>query len=650
MVNDNYINNLLIWDEQGAPPAAECTLLWRSYSENSASSVVSIPKLVEDNALELRSRYLAWVYELGENQYLGKRIVDHLQMRPNLSFWWMTLLVEKCNFAKSKQIDDAIRLLAFEKWLCARKIGCLKLVSANANLGVVIKKWCHENGVKFEWCKKEEKTSQPHSWKRGVVHRLPLSLRALLWLFYKAWASWPLRGVGVNAWREASAKVTFVSYFDNLVPQAVLAGRFESRYWAHLPNLLKEDNINARWLHLWVKDRMAPTAAKARHLIDQFSEKESDGQVHATLESFISLKLIWATFKDWCRLLRLGRPLKKALAQVSGGARFNLWPLVRADWRKSLYGQEAMSNLLMLNLFETALADIPYQSVGAYLQENQGWEFGLIEAWRQRGHGRLIGVPHSTVRFWDLRYHFDPRNYKQEGKLRLPWPDSIAVNGPATKAALCESGYLAEQLVDVEALRYLHLLNGDNHTLGMPKNGKCRVLVIGDYVEKNTAAQMSLLEKCVTSTKIPIDIIVKPHPNCSIRPEDYPRIDFTVTNEPLSALLADCDAAYTSSVTSGAVDAYCAGIPVISVLDEKSLNLSPLRGLPRVIFITTAEELGCTVSAIADRGAVVSLKADYFNLGPSLSMWIDLLNDRDKKPWEATISPNTEIRIKCAKY
>ena len=374
---------------------------------------------------------------------------------------------------------------------------------------------------------------------------------------------------------------------------------------------------------------MAPTAENARHLIDQFNKNESAGQVHAALESFISLQSIWATLKDWSRLLRLSKPLEKALAQGIRGAGFNFWPLVQADWRRSLYGSEAMTNLLMLNLFETAFADIPSQSVGAYLQENQGWEFGLIEAWRQRGHGRLIGVPHSTLRFWDLRYHFDPRNYEQEGKLRLPWPNCIAVNGPVTKAALCESGYSSEQLADVEALRYFHLLNNDNRKLHTVCNERRRLLVIGDYVEKNTAAQMSLLERCVATTQISIDIIVKPHPNCPIKLEDYPRIDFIVTNESLGTLFDHCDVAYTSSITSGGVDAYCAGVPVVSVLDQKSLNLSPLRGLPHVDFITTAEELGHAISTAAVRGSVANQKVDYFNLDPSLSMWIKLLCERD---------------------
>lgn len=624
--------SVLIWDSEDLTPdkRTEHTLLWRSYGEGVDSSTFSIPKLVEDSALELRSRYLAWIYELGERQYRDKRIVEHLQLRPNLSYWWMTLLVEKCNFAKSPQIDDAIRLLALEKWLRGRETDCVKLVSANINLATVIKKWCHANGVKFEWRKTDEKLEQPKSLGYVAFSTLPFSLQALIWLLNKVWVIWPLRGAGVNAWRDSTAKATFITYFDNLVPQAALAGRFESRYWAHLPKRLKQNSIKTRWLHLWAKDSVAPTAKRARQLIEQFNQNESVAQVHVTLESFISLKLIWGTLKNWSMILRLGKFLEKTLEQGDAGVKFDLWPFVRGDWRNSFYGPAAARNLLMLNLFDAALGNIPTQRVGTYLQENIGWEFGLIAAWRKLGHGRLIGTVHSLIRFWDLRYHFDPRSYVRKDKLGLPWPDFVAVNGRVAKAQLRESGCVSEQLADVEALRYFHLLNNDNRKLHTVCNERRRLLVIGDYVEKNTAAQMSLLERCVATTKISIDIIVKPHPNCPIKLEDYPRIDFIVTNEHLGTLLDHCDVAYTSSVTSGGVDAYCVGVPVISVLDQKSLNLSPLRGLPHVDFITTAEELGHAISAAAVRGSVANQKVDYFNLDPSLTMWIKLLCERDK--------------------
>lgn len=625
--------SVLIWDSEGPSPDHNdgYTLLWCSYKEDAGRAILSVPKLVEDNAQELRARYLAWIYELGERQHKGKRVVEHLLLRPNLSYWWMTLLAEKCNFAKSPQIDDAIRLLALEKWLAGREIRRLELVSLNRILASVLKKGCHENGIDFAWREMESNAMQAGSRTRAVFRRLPRPLQAFLWLLHRAWTRWPLRGAGVEAWRNSPAKVAFVSYLFNLVPEAAAAGRFESRYWAHLPELLRQNKIETRWLHLWVKDSVSPTAAKARCLIEQFNQNDVDTRIHVTTDSFFGLRPLWSTLKDWIRLFKMGCGLEKTLAQRAGPG-FDLWPLIREDWRDSVYGQTAMSNLLMLNLFEAALASAASQDVGVYLQENQGWEFGLIGAWRACGHRTLVGTPHTMTRFWDLRHHFDPRSYERPGgAAELAIPDYVAVNGPVARKAYLEEGYPLGQLVDVEALRYLHLLNGAGRNRNAPRNGKRRLLVIGDYLAKNTATQMKLLEVCGFATMPMIDIVVKPHPNCPINPESFPAINFTVTAEPLGKLLMDCDAAYTSSVTSGAIDAYCAGVSVISVLDGGTLNLSPLRGLTTVQFISTPEELGQAIANILDGGYDANEKVNYFNLDASLPSWMMLLKSCAQK-------------------
>ena len=142
------VDKLLIWDAEGSPPV-DCwtNVLWRGFVTDVSSNSVSIPHLIEENADALRSRYLAWVYELGELRIKGSRLIDHLQLRPGFSYWWMTLLVEKCNFAKSPQIDDAIRLLAFTDWAAGKTIGSITLASVNQPLAECLRTWCEKSGI-----------------------------------------------------------------------------------------------------------------------------------------------------------------------------------------------------------------------------------------------------------------------------------------------------------------------------------------------------------------------------------------------------------------------------------------------------------------------------------------------------------------------
>ena len=46
--------------------------------------------------------------------------------------------------------------------------------------------------------------------------------------------------------------------------------------------------------------------------------------------------------------------------------------------------------MINLRLFESCLGMLPKQKKRIYLQENQGWESGFINAWRNEKHGTLI--------------------------------------------------------------------------------------------------------------------------------------------------------------------------------------------------------------------------------------------------------------------
>jgi len=134
---------LLIWDAEGASPSGDWTVvLWRGFGDTASSGIISIPMRVEANADVLRKRYLAWIYELGEARIQGQRLVDHLELRPGFSYWWMTLFAEKCNYSKSTQIDDAIRLIAFDEWATGRSISRVVLASANQPLAECMRLWC----------------------------------------------------------------------------------------------------------------------------------------------------------------------------------------------------------------------------------------------------------------------------------------------------------------------------------------------------------------------------------------------------------------------------------------------------------------------------------------------------------------------------
>ena len=617
------LNKLLIWDSESPPEETTGRIaLWRSFSDSLSADIVSIPSMVEKDAEVFRQRYLSWLYNLGETKICGSRLVDHLEVRPGLSYWWILLPAEKCNYSKSSQIYDIFRLMAFESWSVKHKPLHIKIVTANPSLAECIETWCKSNGVSFDWQRLTSKQSQLSLFRR-IYKFLPIKLSALIWLAKYLVTRWPLKGVGLKDWTNSKGKVAFFSYLYNLVPGAITQGKFESQYWAHLPKDLLLENCKTNWLHLYFKSSQIQTPIAAADLLRRFNSQGKCDQVHVTLDTFLSWGVVFKVLRDWHHLYSATLKLQK-MPSARFGKSLEFGPLFMSAWQKSFYGAEAMSNLINLNLFEAALKALPDQRTGVYLQENQGWEASLINAWNAEENGRLIGAPNASVRFWDLRYFYDERCYVRKGRNNLPMPDLVALNGPAAMNAYLEGDYPASQMLQVEALRYLSLTDSRaaESKITLPRGSNLKVLAMGDYIPQNTQLQMQLLEQAANLLPKDTLFIIKPHPSCPVDPADYPELNMTLTTEPLSNLLATCDVAYSSSLTAASVDAYIAGIPVISVLDPSKLNMSPLRGCDGVVFVNTSQELAM---ALKNTKPSNPQKNSFFMLDPDLTSWKKLL-------------------------
>ena len=509
-------NSLLVWDaESSPPPHVGTTLLWRSVPDTPSPDVIPLPLLVERDADELRARYLAWVHDIGQESVGGRSLVDRLQLRNGFSYWWMTPLSEKCNYSKSPQIDHAIRLLAFATWVGKRDIRRLVLATPDASLAACFRAWCGSAGASFEWQKLSAPSCVP-PWHRRIGRALPDTIQAVVWLAKYAVSRWSMKGQGLRSWRETEAKVTFVSYSLNMQPDAASAGRFESLYWGSLPNMLSGSGTASNWLHLYVEDAVLPSPEDAKEAFGLFSRNERPIRTHVTLDTFLGWRVLARSVQDWWRFRTFGRTLPRAL-QSSSLTGIDIGLLFELEWRQSFRGRDALRSFLYYNLVEAAVGSLPKQQVGVYLQENQAWEMAFVHVWQSAGHGRLIGAPHSSVRYWDLRYFFDVREYARNSACCLPLPDKIAVNGPVAMHILRGAMCPLERLVGVEALRYLYLLDMSKTCAEervLQSAPPRRILVLTDYDAGHTRKQIRLLAQTLPLLPCDTQITVKIWPIC----------------------------------------------------------------------------------------------------------------------------------------
>jgi len=627
---NKFPSNLLICDDENTNLDSNLDndlIYWSSYAYSESKRIFSIPQIVENQSDYLKEKYLKLIYQFGKLKINGKSIVGHFKIRQNFSYWWLTLLTGKSNCSKSPQINNVVKLMALEYWLKENKYTNVRLISEDEYLSEAIFLLTKKLSISYEFKKTQSKKNKI-SLINKIYYYLPNIVSTPIWLVYYLFSNWSLKGVGIKKWRESVATTTFISYFLNLVKDPLLESEYESLYWTKLTRLLKKEQHDTNWLHIYINDNLLSPAKSARKSLIKFNSLQNTNQIHVCQLTFLSIPLVVKTLKDWLRILRLKSLVGNQLQIESD----YYWPLFKQDYNESITGVTAITNLLNFNLFERAMVELPAQNRGCYLQENQGWEFSFIYNWKSAGHAdNLVGYPHSTVKYWDLRYFYDPKSYQEKDQDSLPVPSYVGVNGDVAKNFYINGGYPVKKLRKFEALRYLYVsdsIANRKNKKDINKKEKI-VLVVGDILRKNTDLQINTLKSAQLKINQSTKFIIKPHPACPINIEDYPGLFGEISFKPISDLIAISDLVYSSSTTSAAVDAFCVGLPIISILDGKSLNLSPLKNDKTVYFITNSEELAIAINDIKE--PKFNHGKDYFYLDNSLPSWREWLTSSSIK-------------------
>ena len=611
---------LMLWDSEAeVTESAEVVYRWNGYTER--DGVYALLQYVETHAQRLKDKYLSFTHDLGEAKINGKRIIDALTLNNGLSYWWMTAFVEKDFHVLP--LDDVIRLLALEEILSQLKPSRFVLVSANRCLHRILKQLCHGLGIDYEWRKQPKKNRRNNfNWSKAYFCQLlPQVIQAWLALMRHIRLGKRFKAITSPVWSDNNAML-MCGYYGNIDEEKASQGQFHSRYWEGLHGMIKELGIQANWFH----QNGAHTSSTAFNWARAFNRDQITQGTHTFLESYLSWALILRVIKKWFFLQwtywRFRGVGKLFCVQ---GTHLSLWPLLKTYWKNNLKGPASMTNLIVIELFEKALQSQPHQKFGLYLYENHPWECAFVHAWRKHGHGQLIAVAHTTVRFWDLRYFFDLKTWRSTQVASIPKPDLIALNGPAAVKNYIDAGYSEEMLVESEALRYEHLINCQSN-MNVAKRHVNRILILGEIHTDVTDKMLCLLEKTEFCSQSTIHFSFKPHPLCSINVSKYTNLKLTVRSEPLKIILKEYDAVFAGPCTSSAVDAYFAGLPVVVIQDEEKLNYNPLRGQPNVYFVSDGETLYHWLHMFSHNGFLNGDVKMFFFLDITFGRWKKIMN------------------------
>jgi len=517
-----------------------------------------------------------------------------------------------------------LKLLALNLLLIEIKPNSIELISKNKLLGQSLSRLCTSLNISFKWSKLLKNSYQFNI--QYLWGKLPHVLRAPFFLARLLFLRWPLRKTRDTKWYQGNNAFFIFSYFLNLDRDALNNGKFISRYWMFLPKRIKKSGKNTNWIHHFMVSTDVPDTKTGIKYLKAFNKDAKNQGVHNFLYSFLTATIVAKTIAAWlCIVIKaslIQRALYKQVFKLSQGW---LWPLLYGDWKSSVYGRTAIQNILWAHLFDSAMSSLPKQQTGLYLCENQGWERAFIHYWKKHGHGELIGVAHSMVRYWDLRYFDDPQVWQSKDALAQPLPDKIALNGPVAFKAYSGANQPKDRLVEVEAIRYQYLKLLKRKTNSFCSNSDQKtLLILGDYISKTTHQMLRLLDCLEQSALVKYEIIFKPHPATQIPLDRYKKFNLRETSTALNKLIPKIDVVLSTGNTTAAVEPLAAGLPVIVAIENDNFNLSPLRGEQGVCFITTSEDLKTALDYLGS-APIKNSQYNFFWTDPELPRWKALL-------------------------
>ena len=591
------MKKLLLWcSPEHAPPRGPLTVYWAQYisAQNREKGNISLPEMINENASYWKPRYLSWLDGVGKSPCGTSTVVDALLIRPELSYWWMTIPSEYSLDATSIAYAT-LRLWALAQIADAHHVKELHVYGASAALQEVLVLWCNGTRRQITFIRTQGKSRD----ESHLQQRLPSLISGLGYLFlqYFRYFTWNRHKRSFETTDGPALSV--IDYFVNLDVEAARKATYTSNYWGPLAPILPRSQRTVSWIHIYTRNSVFPNVRSARTAIRELN-RGSNSSRHVLLHDYLTLRVAFKATLQFVRIRRIVKQIAAPIPWVDFASGLDVSPLVRSRLRSDFRGMGAARNALWLSLFEESVPLHQAQSACIYLMENQTWELAFLQARMNRGQGPNIGVAHVPVRTWDFRYALGFSTVSPGNRRTLPKPSLVTVTDPQSAATMIANGLDPSVIVKVEALRFLSRTSITAHT---SSNGSGvlisqRVLVFGEYDDLVCAKQLRILEELVPLVGNKCVFIFRPHPAKSFLQERLPTgVSLSEAHAPGEAL-AECDVVLCSNVSSASLDANLRGLPILMFRDGTVMNGSPLDPESSVVYVNDAAEVSAALENI----------------------------------------------------
>lgn len=546
----------------------EHLVLWNEFVGDD-SPHRSIPSLVRHDRDTFRDEILQVLDDVASFHVDGIRLSKALELEDGLSYLHMTLVWAK-RWGDLGVLPNAVKMLAFSRLLRETPPSKVVVRLGDSSVAKSIANTCARLGVPCD----HVSTSRHSRWP---------TLRALRHLMRWFTFAYP---------SNETSDLIIADYLFRVDPKVLSAGTFRSGYWANLPEMIEQSGRPVTWLHRFTPHPAIPRPAAARKALRDLPRHHLLDQVHGVTAA-------WHAWKTYRRIGTLDIDARNAFVSRD----CDLWPIFEHDWRDSFRGSHPMSIAINLGNLQRLLRSTDPRTL-LYIYENQPWEFLLRHLAGTRCD--VIAVPHATVRYWDLRYFVG----RASNDLL---PTRVAVNSPIAKDELMRGGYSHESLHEAEALMYL---NADKRQ-SIPSRRR-GILVLG---ELEVASSQRYLDWAVQlAGERPITF--KPHPLVDVSQFSIDPSRVAVSGKSADELIAEAEVVVLGASGTAALETISLGVPTITVLNPRELDLSVVRDHPLIRAIATEAELAVALNEHSTRSAD---SEDVFYRDQLLTRWKQLL-------------------------
>ena len=543
-------------------------LYWNTVSSNKNENIITY--LEKDRSL-IRQKYLEFIFNLNNNLQNDRKFKKLFTYNKNYNLWDMSLINEKCPI-KSKCISDCLKLIVLENLITRYKpkkitldfdrkdiIDSIKYLCANRIEVIIVRKYFHYNFLNIN--------------KYYIFFKTLYFILNFLYLTVRTRKKRPRHSPDVTD------QVSIFSYLINFNIDEDKK-EFHSSYWGDLPSLLEKKFRKINWHHYPTNNLFDNNISKT---LDNLS---SENNSHCIIFNKLNYKIFFLSvvkyFHIYFNSFFIDKVKNKFLLKNS---KINLWFLLEDNWIKSIQGSSLFYSIIVVNIFDAYFKDLPHQKLGFYLYENQSWEKAMITAWKNYRHGKIIGVAHSSIRFWDLRYF----NYYSINVCDDDFylPTYVSVNGELSKNTLINNNFPAERILETESLRYNYLLNIKKVNAASSNN----VLLLGDIDKEATLSMIYKFRNVISTLPESYRYEFRSHPGSEISLRTIPEVGILdCTSDFKTAIDQNSIIVITGSSTS-AIEALFYEKNVIIYTDYRDVNLSPLSEVQGIRFATSASEL-----------------------------------------------------------